>query len=158
MTMKTILPIKDWKHDTITFPTYPDTLAWVSKWEYLFSGPVCIRNTPRTWIHFTKAYELILEIVYTVHSQFVFWCSKQMAFVHMPRQLSWHGMCKIGIWSDHYFHTRATGFCFSKFEICVLKPLAKYVLDYAMWARNYLERNACESTAPSLSSRILVGY
>ena len=51
-----------------------------------------------------RIYELIIEVLWTLSLLSLwFWVFDQVINLHMSRQLSCRDMCKIVIWSDHYF-------------------------------------------------------
>ena len=55
-------------------------------------------------------YELII-ILQIIFVMIWWWWSNQVTIMHMPRQLSCRGMCKIVTWSDDYFSNKSSIYC-----------------------------------------------
>ena len=93
------------------------------------------------WISQT-GYELINEILWKlILLWFWVWWFNQVRILHMPWQLSCHGMCKILTWSDCYFSPNSNPYVdeiwgMSSFTVCEMDPCFLHLLDNVM-LRNF---------------------
>ena len=85
-----------------------------------------VKMTPRT--HYTQGlWANNWNLVKILFALIWCWWPNHATILHMPWQLSCHGMCKIVTWSDHYC-SHQTIHIFTRFGWWAHKPFVKWVL------------------------------